>query len=161
MTVRRVLQAALSALALGGCAAETPFRGPGYDAKRGVIGGVGDKLVVSVTAAAVKDTPEARAVFWDYVDQVEASLPDRPGFVGYSKRRELFGNTAWTLTVWADSASLIAFIDSEPHRTAIRAASDSFDDARFARVTVDRSEVPVSWERALALLETSGRHYFE
>ena len=156
MSMRRLLYVAVSAITLGGCVVATPFRGPGQD----VAAGTGE-LVLSLTQATLNDDSRARAVFWDYVDQVEASLEDQPGFVGFSKRAELFGDNAWTMTVWSDAGSLQAFVNSAPHRAAMRDAMGALADARFARVTIGRDELPVSWERALELLDRQGRQYYE
>jgi len=161
MRLRRVMKVVATALALGGCVVQTPLSGPGYDAREGVTATGEGPLVLSLTAAVLKDDDTARDRFWAYVDTVEASLPGRPGLVAYAKRTELFGDTAWTMTVWTDRDSLRAFVDSEPHRNAMRAAFGALSDARFARVEIDRNDLPVSWDRALELLESDGRHYYE
>jgi len=156
MGMRRLLYVAVSAVSLGGCVVATPFRGPGQDVTAG-----SSELVLSLTQATLNDDSRARAVFWDYVDRVETSLEDQPGFVGFSKRTELFGDNAWTMTVWSDAESLQAFVESEPHRAAMRNAMGALADARFVRVTIGRDELPVTWERALELLERQGRQYYE
>jgi len=161
MTVGRLFQLTLAALLLGGCVVSTPFVGPGYDPASQRADGGKAQVVLSLTQAVLKDDSEARDLFRDYVEVVEASLPERHGFIGFSKRTELFGSNAWTMTVWSDAASLEAFVDSTPHRAAMQAAMGALVDARFARVNIDRRELPVSWERALELLENNGRHYYE
>ncbi|MDJ0942566.1 MAG: antibiotic biosynthesis monooxygenase [Kiloniellales bacterium] len=148
-----VTLALLSVFGLGGCAISTPFQGPGYDRRDGVTVDGEGRLVVAVTKAVLRDDGARRATFWDYVFEVEASLPERPGFVGYSLRRELLGKQAWTMTVWTDEASLAAFVESDIHQAAIREALGALACARFARLEVARDEVPVAWDRALALFE--------
>ncbi len=145
--------ALLSTFALGGCAISTPFQGPGYDRRNGVtIAGEG-RVVVALTKAVLRDDGALRSTFWDYVLRVEASLPERAGFVGYSLRRELIGKRAWTMTVWSDEASRAAFVQSDVHQAAIGEAMGALACARFARLEVARDEVPIPWHRALALFE--------
>jgi hypothetical protein len=52
-----------------------------------------------------------------------------------------------------------AFVASEAHQTAIREAYSALASARFANVEVPRSDVPLSWESALALLEGQAEGY--
>jgi hypothetical protein len=86
-------------------------------------------------------------------------LPGRPGFVGYAKRTRLFGNEAWTMTIWADEKSLNDFVESKVHQTAIRESINALASANFARVELKRAEMPLSWDRALQLLAQNGRPY--
>ncbi|MDJ0951410.1 MAG: hypothetical protein QNJ94_21065 [Alphaproteobacteria bacterium] len=159
MATLRLSVAALCAFVLGGCAISTPFRGPGYDPNKGVTLEGEGKVVVSLTEAVLRADGERRPVFWANVGRVEASLEGREGLVGYAMRRQLFGNQAWTMTVWADEASLIAFVESAAHQTAIREAGGALEAARFARVAIDREDIPISWERALELLDSGSRQY--
>ncbi len=149
------LLALLAGLGLSACAVATPFRGPGYDPASGpTIGGA--RLVVAVTNARLGTE---RGVFWENVARVEASLADRPGFVGHSKRTPILGGEAWTLSVWTDEAALDAFVASETHQRAIAEAYPGLAGTRFHRFELDRAAVPPSWEEALARLEAEGRSY--
>ena len=152
MSMLRLSFTLLSVFALGGCAIATPFQGPGYDRRNGVAIESGDRLVVAMTKAVLKQDRTLRPTFWAYVSKVEASLATRPGFVGYALRREVFGRQAWTMTVWSDEASLAAFVESDVHQAAIREAMGAIDCATFARLEVDRRDVPITWDRALAAL---------
>ena len=145
--------ALLSLFSLDGCAFATGFQGPGYDRRKGVTLPGEDRLLVGLTKAVLRDDGALRSTFWDYVFKVADSLPEQPGFVGYSLRREIFGKQAWTMTVWSDEASLIAFVESDLHQAAIRDALGALACVRFARLEIARAEVPISWERALALFE--------
>ena len=148
-----------AAAALTGCIVDTPFRGPGYDPNTGVTVQSVDTFIVAVTNAQLRDDWRLRSRFWDHVEKVEETLNGRPGFVGFSKRTELFGDQAWTMTVWTDEASLDAFVASAVHQTAIEQAMPSLTAARFARLEVGRSELPVSWDRALGQLKANARDY--
>ena len=142
----------MSLSALAGCAISTPFQGPGYDRRQGVTLAGDGRLVVAITEAVLNGDRSQRSTFWDYVGQVEASLPSRPGFVGYALRREIIGRRAWTMTVWSDAASLQGFVESDVHQAAIRSSMGALACASFARVEIERAGVPISWDRALELL---------
>lgn len=147
--------AALATLAFGAsaCTISTPYRGAETSDE------TGDTVFVSVTHAVIKEDRASRRLFFDYVADVEESLPASPGYVGFSKRMVLFGNEAWTMTVWKDEASLKRFVRSEAHQNAIRNAFVALESARFARVEMAANEAPLSWEQALAELEVEARTY--
>lgn len=147
--------AALATLTLGAsaCTISTPYRSAAPSDERG------DTVFVSVTHAVVKEHRASRRLFFDYVAIVEESLPTSPGYVGFSKRMVLFGNDAWTMTVWQDEASLERFVRSEAHQNAIRNAFVALESARFARVEIAADDAPLSWEQALAALESEARTY--
>ena len=159
MPKRRLAIATLSLLALGGCAIATPFKGPGFDPKKGVTLEGPDRVVVAVTKAVVQGDRGERSGFWTNVWRVEESLETRSGFIGYSLRRQLFGSTAWTMTVWIDEASLDAFVESSVHQTAIEQSLPALSQTGFARVEVERDDIPLPWDRAVEILEEDGRHY--
>ena len=159
MPKRRLAIAALSLLALGGCAIATPFKGPGFDPKEGVTLEGPDRVVVAVTKAVLQGDSNERSGFWTNVRRVEASLESRQGLIGYSLRRQLFGATAWTMTVWVDEASLDAFVGSRVHQTAIEQSLPALSQTGFARVEVGRDDIPLPWDRAVEILEEDGRHY--
>ena len=144
--------------AIAGCAISTPFKGPGYDRDQGVTIEGDDKVVVALTEAVLDGSRSQRSTFWDYVSQVEATLPGRPGFIGYALRREVIGSRAWTMTVWTDEESLDGFVRSDVHQAAIQASMEALACADFARATLDQTDIPISWDRALELLaEGDGR----
>ncbi len=145
--------------ALGACTVSTPFEGPGFDRQQGVAVEGDEMLVVAVTNGELRDGYALRARFWDHVSRVEASLAARPGYVGHAKRRELFGDQVWTLSVWRDEASLEDFVRSETHQTAIREGMPALKTARFARFEMERKDLPITWDRAMTALETSARGY--
>ncbi|MEO1118461.1 MAG: hypothetical protein AAFX75_11340 [Pseudomonadota bacterium] len=147
--------AAVLTLAFGAsaCTISTPYRTAASSDERG------DTVFVSVTHAVVKENRASRRLFFEYVENVEESLPASPGYVGFSKRMVLFGNDAWTMTVWKDEASLERFVRSDAHQIAIRNAFVALESARFARVEMAADDAPLSWEQALAALESEARTY--
>ncbi len=159
MLSRRLFGLLLALISLSGCAISTPFRGPGYDEAEGVAAGRPETVVVVLTEARLRDDRAGSAAFWDNVSKVEDSLAEQPGFIGYSLRRELLGDRAWTMTVWADETSIAAFVQSPSHQTAIEEGLGALEATGFARIEVRREEVPLDWERAEEILAASDRRY--
>lgn len=147
------LAAGLAAI-LGGCAIATPFKSTEFG-----LGVCKGSAVVSVTEARVRPDAESRAVFWRNVWAVADSLPSQSGLIGYSVRREPLGDTAWTMTLWADEPSLLGFMYSGRHKTAMAEANGATASMRFARFTRDCTLGPPSWDEALARLAETGRAY--
>ncbi len=144
-----------------GCVIDTPLKGPGIASGTSKMTNSAGTVFVSLTKAVLVNDPKLRAIFWSYVGKVEASLPEHPGFVGYSKRTRLFGNEAWTMTIWTDEKSLNDFVEGDVHQTAIRESIHALASATFARVELNREEIPLSWERALQFLDKNGWQYHQ
>lgn len=157
MRMRKTLFALAGALFLGGCAISTPYSGPGL----GPEYADDTPVVVSLTLAVLNDDDKARDVFWKYTRIVDAKLETQPGFVGETKRVQIFGNKAWTMTVWRDEASLTAFLKSDAHRSAVQYGMPAINDAKFLRLNLPVDQVPLPWDEAIARLDREGRHYFE
>ena len=140
-----------------GCAISTPVQGPGFDRGQGAIAlDADDRVIVALTHATLGDR---RRTFDDQVDRVADSLPSQDGLIGYSLRKELFGDEAWTMTVWRDEASLQAFVRSSVHQQAIRNSAAELTAAKFARFEVPVSSLPLSWEQALDYLAAQQADY--
>jgi len=135
-------------LSLEGCAVSTTFTGPKSQRLE-----KNQEVIVVVTHAILKETSEKKSTFWSYVTQIENSLNEHDGFIGFSKRRTLLGDEAWTLTVWKDVASLNKFVRSKIHQRAIQEAMPSLNSMRFTRFTTSAKKLPVPWEQALKVLE--------
>lgn len=144
---------------LSGCQISTPFRGPGYRSSGGVtLPDARETVLVSVTHAVLD--PERRKPFDEYTRVVVESLPKQEGLIGWSVRKQPFGNEAWTLTVWRDLAAMRAFVDSEEHRAAMRKGRIALREARFHHYEVPRSAMPPRWEEVLQVLkEVPARRY--
>jgi hypothetical protein len=146
------LASTVTAVLMSGCTFGMPFRGALSEAGSGVTPSP-DTVVVAVTHAVLRPDRAARSSFWSYVRTVGDTLPDQPGFVGYSLRRTLLGGEGWTLTVWRDDASLDAFATHPIHLAAIRESGDALESFRSARIELPAAEIPLSWGRALQLFE--------
>ncbi len=143
----------LTAFILSGCVISMPFNGPGYESGAGMTLTDGDEVHVAVTYARLKQDQDLRSLFWSYVEKVEGSLEQQKGFIGYSLRKRLFGDEAWTMTVWANEDSLNDFVYGTEHREAMRNAIVSLDTVRTGRFVVNKDQIPLSWDKALALLD--------
>lgn len=145
--------ASLLAMTLGGCAIATPYRA----IQQTPAAAADVQVVVAITKAVVDRA--TRGPFDAQVRAVLRGMPDQPGLVGYSVRRELFGRNLWTMTVWENDAALAAFAKGALHSEAVRVGSPALRDARFARLARSRGAAPLSWPEALEILRTSGRDY--
>jgi quinol monooxygenase YgiN len=161
MKLTLVLALAAAALAsplLAGCRIGYSFRGPGYDATRGVVHPDANKQVYfAITRGDI--AAGSRANFSEQLRAVLDTMGEHDGLVGYAVRRELFGSRVWTMSAWVDQASMERFVRSEAHRKAVAQGGiprSSFI-AAFSHVDVER--VPITWTDAERLLEeqTTGK----
>ncbi len=141
-----------SVMGLGGCALASPFRGPGYSSREGVVlPGVGETVWVGITNAQVDRA--TRRVFDDHTRKVIDGLPASDGFVGYSLRSRILGNEVWTMTVWRDEEALDGFVSSSVHRAAMREGMSPVIRAKFLRFELPSDAVPMSWDEVLVRLD--------
>ncbi|NKB45782.1 MAG: DUF3291 domain-containing protein [Alphaproteobacteria bacterium] len=73
-----------------------------------------------------------------------------------SRVRKATRNEFWTLTVWRDQATLMAFVTNGTHRTAMPKLGKWCDESSSARWELDDFEVP-SWRTAMTALGRYGR----
>jgi heme-degrading monooxygenase HmoA len=141
---------------IAGCSVSMPFKwvaGPVQNASASAR--LDEEVLVAVTHARVDGAK--RKLFDEGATRVLASLASQPGLVGYSVRRQIFGDEVWTATIWTDEASMIRFVRSPDH---VRAASESRSAVRsieYFRLRVRRSALPVSWRQLLSAPSTSNR----
>jgi len=109
-------------------------------------------VVVALTHAVVD--PAKRKPFDVHTANVVRSMDSHEGLVGFSVRKQLFGNEAWTMTVWRDAAALEAFTRSPVHVAAIRAGAPALVEARFHTLTWPDAKKPPSWRQAKRILES-------
>src|SRR5580698_9587121 len=60
----------------------------------------------------------AARTFSKFNRRVEAQLTTTPGALAYSVQRLAIGREFWTLSLWADRASMLAFVRAGDHRVA-------------------------------------------
>ena len=153
--MRRYLSLALAYLGLaftGGCYVGVPFRGPGWDAQRGVtVDAPNDTVLVAITHG--ERTPGEGGAFRRELRAVLAELPEQPGLIGSSARAALFGNEIWTLSAWRDEDALDAFVASPVHRHAARSGGVERRSVVSVVLELPADELPLSWARAERLFE--------
>lgn len=79
-----------------------------------------------------------------------------PGAVGVSLIAEPFAKTFWTLSAWADQASLDMFVASEPHLGVMRRFPPTMTGANFVTWVVSAETLPVAWDEAKRRLSEAG-----
>jgi heme-degrading monooxygenase HmoA len=110
-------------------------------------------VFVGVTNARVDG--RNRRTFDEHTRRVVNSLPNQPGFLGYSLRTRLLGNEVWTVTVWEDEAALEKFVRSPVHRQAMREGTPQVLTARFLRFPWPSLSPPPSWATILERLKSA------
>jgi len=151
----------LVALSLLACAepdpVETPFEGPGYDEEAGTLLVEQDTYLLGLTELYVKNAPGPGGLFGDHANAIGTYLysgeTEIPGFVG-GRFRNVGTLKWWTLTVWTDEASMMDFVLSEPHVSAMIDLSTVASDARSTHLEITADDIPVEWDDALAVLES-------
>jgi hypothetical protein len=150
----------LPLLLLLGCAEPEPeisiFEGPMFDANTGLKTDISGPVIVALTELHVRNQPGPGKQFGDHANRIGEYLygsePPVPGFIGGSFRN-IGKLQQWTMSVWTDEASMVAFILSEPHLGAMAVVDEVSTFAKSTHIEVDPSELPFTWDRALDELE--------
>lgn len=137
---------------VSGCRVGYPFRGPGYDADRGVVHRNAEQQVLVVVTRG--DVKNGRAKeFANDLRAVMDTMDEHEGLIGYAARRELFGPRVWTISVWTDRASMGRFVYSDAHGKAMASATLAPDSFITATALLDTSMIPLSWAEAERMLD--------
>jgi heme-degrading monooxygenase HmoA len=115
------------------------------------------KVLVAYTEVKITGSIWDQRIFWNRVSDVRRSLDENQGYLGGSIRRELFGEYAWTMTVWTDEESLEEFIDSREHSRAMKEGDSAVGGGKFLRIWVDAESLPLPWEEAITKIRNEGR----
>lgn len=150
------LLALLTAATSWGCAISTPFRGPGVDDGNLQANQLDPNRTVFVALTGATLDRSKREPFDRATDGVMDQMEQVPGLVGFSFRFELLGSKVWTMSVWEDEASMRRFVRSAIHRDARRAGKPASLEFRFHSFETAANQVPISWSRALKLLQDHG-----
>ncbi len=141
---------ALAAATSTSCVVGTNFRGPGYDPQRGVIApGAGEQVVMSLTTATLHSAK--RDAFDEHIDTIMGSMDEQPGLIGWSMRTRALGNEVWTMSIWENEDAFLEFVVSDLHENARQAGLPAIKTFRSDYFPIETAEVPVSWDRALAM----------
>lgn len=93
-----------------------------------------------------------RTEFDRQTNRVIESMPTQPGLIGFSARRQLFGETGWTMSIWIDDEARKRFVVSEVHQQAIARSLPALKVVELKRLALRRDELPTDWTQAIALL---------
>lgn len=143
---------------LAACAVSTPYTTPEGLALRDSLE-TRSSVFIAITEIDFAASDMKRATFNRYMTDVEANLPHQIGFIGFTKRMELFGSKAWTMTIWEDIGSMTAFMYGPDHARAVEGTKKQAISARFVNFEIASTTAPISWGDALARLGLEGRSY--
>ena len=119
-----------------------------------------EKVVVGITHVELHPDSDANSLFWQHTYRVIDSLENQQGYLGHRVRRDLGGASGWTMTVWEDEAALISFKQSNVHTTAIANGLPAVANARFLRLTLNKSELPLPWNELEKKMDQQGRKLY-
>ncbi len=137
---------------LQGCHIGYPFRGPGFDLKEGPTTDYREKEVLVAITHGVVDS-DARQPFSASLKDVRKAMTNSPGLVGYSVRRQIFGNGVWTMSAWESEEALMDFVDSPAHQAAVVNGGISPESVRSAYLWVSSDRLPLSWNEVEKIFE--------
>ena len=153
MMHRSKLSLAFAALAtgsaLGACSIATPFQGRIGQAPAEQHE---EPVVVAITHARLGSNLAANVDLREKIGRVVKPAEHQPGYFGHALRRTLLGDETWTINVWQDEKSLMAFVRSDARQRAVREGAGALAEVRFARVSVECTALPLGWDRAEKLL---------
>ncbi|MCW7512604.1 hypothetical protein [Leptospira levettii] len=115
------------------------------------------EVVIVITEVEISESYSLRSIFWNRVSSVRSKLNQNEGYLGGAIRREIFGNRAWTMTVWKNESALDQFVYSKEHEIAMKEGGPAVKKSKFYRGFVKWKELPISWERAEKLIDEEGR----
>jgi quinol monooxygenase YgiN len=136
---------------LTGCAISTPY--PKLELPAAAKEN-GDKVVLVITHIVVDSTQ--REEFDRQTSKVANSMSRHEGLLGYSIRRQLFGDQAWTVSIWASTEAMQKFVASPVHVEAMIKSRPAIKATNFKRLQLKPSELPRSWDDVLAKLAEPG-----
>ncbi len=89
--------------------------------------------------------------------RVQKQLSGTSGLVRFGLKTSVIRKRYWTYSVWADRASIDAFMQIEPHATAMTKLNQWVDPGKFAFVSWGSSDDSINWKEGLDRLRmTSG-----
>ncbi|TGL20079.1 DUF3291 domain-containing protein [Leptospira yanagawae] len=114
-------------------------------------------VVIAITEVEIEGSLSIRSIFWDRVSSVRSKLQQNEGYLGGAIRREIFGNRAWTMTVWKNESALDQFVYSMEHERAMKEGGPAVKKSKFYRGYRKWNEIPLSWKVVETLLAEEGR----
>ncbi len=127
---------------LGGCKVGSQFK---LVDKSAIELAENRSLLLVITYIETGTDSAKNRVFWRHVRHVFTTMEQHDGLVGYAVRRELFGNKGWTISVWQDEESKKKFVDSKPHREAIKNGLPALTKTIFISLPINAKQLPMKW----------------
>ncbi len=109
-------------------------------------------LIVSITYAKTEEKSEKNKSFWKNVNSIKDNIKENSGLIGISISKKIFGNEAWTMTVWETEEDLENFIVSKRHSQAIDESEEALATSKFARLKMKHKDIPLPWDEAVKIL---------
>jgi quinol monooxygenase YgiN len=128
------------------CTVSTPF--PKHKIESSVNA---DEKVTLVLTRIIIDRSQ-RAEFDHQTRNVIESMPHQTGLIDFSARREIFGDTGWTMSIWVNDDALEKFVSSKVHQEAIKKSTPAITTVEVKRLKMTRQDLPNSWSQVLAIL---------
>ena len=120
-----------------------------------------EPLILTITYIETGSDRAKNEVFWKHVRNVYGSMEQHDGLVGYAIRKELFGKKGWTMSVWKDEDSKTIFVQSKPHREAMKYGLPALTTTKFASVPIEPSQLPPSWREVEDILSEHAAEYHQ
>ena len=92
--------------------------------------------------------------FLRHAGAISRQLEGTRGLVGFTFRAKILARKFYTLSVWEDERALMEFVHARPHLETMPALSPHMAETKFVRWRVKGSDVPPSWDRAMAVLRS-------
>ena len=124
------------------------------------VGTAGDREYLALVSYLPLRMLRSTFAFLRFVRAVTAQLNQTRGLLGFTFRAKVLSKRYYTLSVWEDEGALMEFVSAAPHMDTMRALGPHMGETRFVRWTIAGSEVPPTWESAIARLEAepTARH---
>ncbi len=141
-----------STLLVNGCHIGYSFQGPGYDSDKGaVINQTESQVLLAITHGVIED--QGSSDFSKSLQRVRENLSTTEGLIGYSVRKEVFGNEVWTMSAWSSKEALEKFLEGKAHRSAVANGGIPPANVKSTYTWISAESLPISWDDAQLLLE--------
>jgi quinol monooxygenase YgiN len=108
----------------------------------------GDKEYVALLSfLPLKHYRTVPKFFWLTL-QTQQQLHNSKGLIGYSLHAQPLRRRFWTLSVWEDQQSLMAFVRQAPHAQIMQKLTPLMDKTQFVQWKVRALDIPPKWREA-------------
>jgi heme-degrading monooxygenase HmoA len=140
-----------------GCEIAQPFQGPKWDMNKGITDkSLKGPFIAATTDIIVKSDSAAQDLFNKDFNAVQDELKTSPGLIGYSLDFIVGGDDYRTLTVWEDEQSMVNFVASKAHATAMGNATKIGQHGEVTSWNVALKDMPPTFDDAKKELAKQG-----